>query len=334
MAKDSNMDYQQPEISVDVQVSDSDESLSSLSTAAGEASSYDLSDQSDQRDDFEDDDGDEEDDSIVYEAIPEIIKSSDISSFQDLGITKDRRSFKRKALRLNKIFVGEVGEGYDIAQIYLYIVDISTGGMRITCDMDLPMDYVFHMDLTLDTPEPLNTDIKVIWKKELFGGTKLMGIQFINLPDSSKKVILDFMEKHSEEGKRRAFRLDRVLPVEIEIEGKIEKFNSLTMDLSTVGMKISNPFPLPFDKLIKLKLMLDFEDSPVYLKARTAWQNETSYGQYVIGIEFTHLRPEDKGRINLYIDRAISGELDQKIVKELPADLFNFPVQKKNKSQI
>lgn len=267
---------------------------------------------------------------VDYEEMPAANKDG---SPEEKDITEERRHFRRKSLRLNKIFVGEVGEDYDVAQIYLYIVDISEGGMRITCDMDLPMDYVFHMNLNIDVPTPLDTDIKIVWKKELFGGTKLMGVQFVNPPESVKTAIAEFMEKHSAEGKRRAFRLERVLPVEIEIEGKTETFNTLTMDLSTVGMKISNPFPLPFDKPIRLKLMLDFDEAPVYLKARVAWQKETSYGQHIVGIEFTHLRGDDRGRINLYIDRAISGELDHKVVKELPADLFDFPIKKYKKNR-
>lgn len=245
-----------------------------------------------------------------------------------LGITTDRRRARRKAMKLNKIFVGEVGEDLDVAPLYLYIVDISDGGMRITCDMDMPMDYIFHMKLAIDTEDPLDTNIKIIWKKDLFGGTKIMGIQFIDPSEKTRNAIREFMDKHSEEGKRRAYRLDRVLPVELEIEDHTEKFNTLTMDLSTVGMRISNPFPLPYDKMIKLKVLLDFEDVPVHLKARVVWQKETSYDQHIIGIEFTDLRGEDKGRINLYIDRAISGELDRKIVKELPEELFDFPIKR------
>ena len=254
--------------------------------------------------------------------------SQDEMDQKNLGITKDRRQARRKALKLNKIFAGEVGEGLDVAPLYLYIVDISDGGMKITCDMDMPTDYLFHMKLAIDTEDPLDTDIKVIWKKDLFGGTKIMGVQFVNPPLKSVNAIKEFMEKHSEEGKRRAYRLDRVLPVELEIEDHTERFNTLTMDLSTVGMRISNPFPLPYDKKITLKLLLDFEETPVHLGAKVIWQRETSYDQHIIGIEFTDVHSEDKGRINLYIDRAISGELDKKIVKELPEELFDFPIKR------
>jgi hypothetical protein len=141
------------------------------------------------------------------------------------------------------------------------------------------------------------------------------------------------MERHSAEGKRRAYRLDRILPVEMEIEDRAEIFNTLTLDLSTVGMRISNPFPLPYDKKIRINLMLDFEDTPVHLDARLVWQKETTYSQYVAGIEFTELRADDRGRINLYIDRAISGELDRKIIKELPEEVFDFPLKRYNEEK-
>jgi len=246
-------------------------------------------------------------------------------------VTQERRRARRKALKLNKIFSGKVGEGLDIVPIYLYIVDISKGGMKITTDLDIPLDIVFHINLTIDVEDPLDTDVMGVWKKKMFGGTNMVGIKFVDPPEKTVKAIEDFMNIHSQEGKRRAYRLNRVLPVEMEIEGKTDKFHTLTLDLSAQGMRISNPFPLPFDKNINMKLMLDFEEAPIYLTAKVAWQKETSYEQYLAGIQFKEIRKDDEGRINNYIDRAISGELDQKIIKELPPEIFETTVKRRDR---
>ncbi|MCD4784268.1 MAG: PilZ domain-containing protein [Candidatus Eremiobacteraeota bacterium] len=238
-------------------------------------------------------------------------------------VTQERRKSVRKALKLNKIFSGLIGEGLDVVPIYFYIVDISKGGMKITTDLDLPVDCKFHINLTLDVEDPLDTDVRGVWKKKMFGGTNIIGIQFLNPPEKTVKSIDEFMSVHTQEGKRRSYRLNRVLPVEMEIEAKTDKFHTLTLDLSAQGMRISNPFPLPFDKKINMKIMLDFDETPIYLASRIAWQKETSYGQFLAGIQFIDIREEDQGRINIYIDKAISGELDQKIIKELPLEIFD-----------
>lgn len=250
-------------------------------------------------------------------------KESEGSGGSNGEVTQERRRANRKALKLNKIFSGQIGEGLDVVPIYLYIVDISKSGMKITTDLDIPIDCKFHINLTLDVGDPLDTDVRGVWKKKMFGGTNIIGIQFLDPSKKTVNSIKEFMDIHSPEGKRKSYRLNRILPVEMEIEGKIDKFHTLTLDLSAQGMRISNPFPLPFDKKIDMKLMLDFEETPIHLKAKVVWQKETSYEQYLAGIEFIEIREEEQGRVNRYIDRAISGELDQKIIKELPSEIFD-----------
>ncbi len=258
--------------------------------------------------------------------------SGDITEIKGEGSVpsgfKERRKYKRKSLKLNKIFAAKAGQGLDMVPLYIYIMDMSLGGMRITTDFNLPLDDPFHLEVRLDVPTPLETKAEVRWKKKLLGGTYMMGIKFLELSDKALQVIRDFMDRHSPDGKRKAFRLDRVLAVQMNVEGEREKFYTLTMDLSPQGMRITNPFPLPENKNMEIKLMLDFEDRPVNIKAQVRWQKKTSYDRYMIGMEFIEISDEDARRINRYIDRAIAGELEEKIYRELPEELFERPIKR------
>lgn len=244
------------------------------------------------------------------------------------GLVDERRQHKRKALKLNKVFAAKVGQGLDVMPLYIFIVDISLGGMKITTDFNLPEMDPFHMEMKLDEGEILDTDVEVRWKKKLIGGTYMMGVKFLDVPEHVREIIRNFMARHSAEGKRKTFRLDRVLAVEMDLEDKEEKFYTLTMDLSPQGMRLTNPFPLPEDKDINLKMMLDFEDRPVSMKAKVRWQKETSYDRYMIGLEFIDITENDSKRINRYIDRAISGEFEDMIYDELPTEVFDKPIKR------
>lgn len=241
----------------------------------------------------------------------------------------NRRTIRRKSLSCNKVFAGQVGEGEDILPFYAYIVDISEAGMRLTTDVYLPINDPFHMSLVLDDSSVLDTDVVVRWKREMLGGTCMVGIQFINIPAESLAVVKNFMERHLADGKRKSFRLNRVLEVEINIEGQKDQVKTLTMDLSTQGMKITNEYSLPEDKIINLRLSLEFETKPVNIRARVRWQKETTFGKHVIGLQFINMGGADALRINRYIDRVVSGEIDEhKIYKEVSADVFDKPMKR------
>ncbi len=241
----------------------------------------------------------------------------------------DRRSIRRKSLSCNKVFAGELGEGDDILPFYAYIVDISEAGMRLTTDVFLPVNDPFHINIILDDNSELDSDVVVRWKREMLGGTVMAGIQFINMPQKTQGVVRNFMSRHLADGKRKSFRLNRVLEVEINIEGQKDTVKTLTMDLSTQGMKITNEYALPEDKIINLRVHLEFEKKPVNIQARVRWQKETTFGKHVIGMQFINMGGADALRINRYIDRVVSGEIDgMKVYKEVPMDVFDNPIKR------
>ena len=86
----------------------------------------------------------------------------------------ERRQAHRQALKLNKIFSAEITRGGETVQCYLYIIDISEGGIRITSDYSFPTDGPVRVKFKFD--EPLEVNVKVVWSKTLEGGTNVYGM--------------------------------------------------------------------------------------------------------------------------------------------------------------
>jgi c-di-GMP-binding flagellar brake protein YcgR len=235
-------------------------------------------------------------------------------------ISEERRTAERRKLKLKKIFSAEIMLDGTPQMCYLYIFDISEGGMRIHTDFSFPENKVIPVKFYLD--EPLEIAVQVVWQKILVGGMHVIGIKYIDLDEESHARINRFMDKYSPEGKRKSYRLNRVLSVEMELSDRTEKFYALTLDISPQGMRITNDFPLPEGETVPFRLLLDVDRPPVELNARIAWQKETSFETFMIGMEFIGVTSEATMRINDYIDKAMSGELDRQVIKTQDMSIF------------
>lgn len=225
----------------------------------------------------------------------------------------ERRTEKRKAIQLNKIFSAEMHTQEEIHPFFLYVVDMSESGMRITTDQPFPETASIPLKIQLD--EPLEVTAQVVWQRTLVGGTNVIGMHFLVISPEDQEKVMKFMDKYSPEGRRRSFRLNRVLAVEMLMENVSQKFYPLTIDLSSKGMKLTNDFAIPEGIEIPFKILLDFDKPPIEVVGKVSWQKPTSFGTFMAGLEFIKISNEDDKRIDDFIDRAIAGTLDDQIVK-------------------
>ena len=96
---------------------------------------------------------------------------------QDSGVSSpERRSEKRRKSRVNKLVYAGVCLGEQETRDFLYLVDISTGGMRV----NLPRLYEVESRICLSMPtEPylghgspeLVAECRVAWNRSILGGT-------------------------------------------------------------------------------------------------------------------------------------------------------------------
>lgn len=222
----------------------------------------------------------------------------------------ERRQLARRKIKVKKIFAAEVTVDGASQHCFVHIHDLSEGGMRIHTDFNFPQEITVPLKLHLD--EQLEVHVKRIWAKELIGGMHVLGLRFEGISDEDTSRLKSFLERYSPENKRRAFRLERILVVEMVLGSTKQKFGVFTLDLSTTGMRINHEFPLPEDLDIPFRILLEYDKPPIDVTARVSWQKENAFGQYLIGMEFTNLDAYCRERIEVFIDSAISGQVGQR----------------------
>ena len=202
-----------------------------------------------------------------------------------LGVsqTENRRQQSRRKVKLQKIFAAEFAEPQS-GSCFLHIYDLSEQGMRVHTDHHFETDRLTHIKLFLDNP--IEVGVRSAWTKELFGGMYVTGLAFENLSQEAQIELANFMERYSPDSKRRSVRIQRILPVEIQLGSLVQKMSVFTLDISTTGMRINHDYPLPEDIDIPFSILIDLEQDPLEVVSRVSWQEENTLGQYVIGLQF------------------------------------------------
>ena len=105
----------------------------------------------------------------------------------------EKRVYPRKTLRSKVIFEDETGEGF----IYFYSTDVSIGGIFLESDVPLKLGTHVFLSFTLREGEPSVRVTGRVVRVERAESESLpvigMGVQFVDLPESAKRAIQDFI---------------------------------------------------------------------------------------------------------------------------------------------
>lgn len=235
----------------------------------------------------------------------------------DLDVpASDRRQLARRKIKVKKIFAAEFTRPDGVTRnCFVHIYDLHESGMRIHSDFSLEDGEIFPVRMSLD--EPLEVQVEVVWQKELIGGMYVLGLKFTDLSRDQSSQIGSFLDKYSPENRRRSYRLDRILVVEMILGSTRQKLGVFTLDLSASGMRITHEFPLPEEMEIPFRVLLEYDKDPIDVMARVQWQKENAFGQFLIGLEFTEIGSEARLRVEQFIDRAMAGELGNATITNL-----------------
>lgn len=228
----------------------------------------------------------------------------------------ERRRGERKISKLNKLLTGHVDLGEGDHMVYLYLVDLSEGGLRVNVDQNFPENQQFRMKLSLDSFGPelgqtgvLDLPVQVVWQKRLVGGMTVAGLKFMDPSEEIKESVKLIMDLFSVEGKRRRFRLNRVLGVGIGLEENTRWLYPLALDLSVGGMRIRTEENLTVGDELTLKIFLQFDLPVVNVSAKVVWKEEVQPNRFQIGLEFQSVTEEVARPIQEYIDRCLAEEM-------------------------
>lgn len=215
----------------------------------------------------------------------------------------ERRALARRKAPIKRIFAADILGENDVDHCLVHIHDLSEGGMRVHTEYNFPQGRTVSLRLHLD--EPLEVEVKRVWEKPLVGGMTVYGLQFDPLPESSLGQLRGFLDQHLRENRRKSFRLERILVVEMQVEGTTSRFGVFTLDLSSSGMRINHEEPLPEGKELDFRILLEPGHPPVAVKSEVSWQKENAFGHYLIGLRFTEISAEAEARIEHYIQHAL-----------------------------
>lgn len=215
----------------------------------------------------------------------------------------ERRALARRKAPIKRIFAADVLGAEAVEHCLVHIHDLSEGGMRVHTEYNFPAGQTVSLRLHLD--EPLDVEVKRVWEKPLVGGMNVYGLQFDTLNDSTLVQIRGFLDQHLRENRRKSFRLERILVVEMHVDGKSSRFGVFTLDLSSSGMRINHEEPLPEGCELDFRILLEPGQPPVAVKSEVSWQKENAFGHYLIGIRFTEVSEEAEERIESYIRTAM-----------------------------
>lgn len=173
--------------------------------------------------------------------------------------------------------------------------------MRIHTEYNFPADSSVSLRLHLE--ESIEVTVKRVWEKPLVGGMNVYGLQFDTLTELSRGKLKSFLDQSFQENRRKSYRLERILVVEMEIERETSRFGVFTLDMSSSGMRINHEEALPEDRELNFRILLEPGMDPVPVKSKVSWQKENAFGHFLIGLQFTEVSDEARDRIDNYIEQ-------------------------------
>lgn len=227
----------------------------------------------------------------------------------------ERRALTRRRAPIKRIYAADIlGDNVDHCLVHIH--DLSEGGMRVHTEYNFPPNESVSLRLHLE--EPIDVSVRQVWEKPLVGGMNVYGLQFHDLVEASRDKLRSFLDQSFQENRRKSFRLERILVVELEIDDQTSRFGVFTLDMSASGMRINHEEPLPEDKKLKFSILLEPGQEPVRVVSKVSWQKENAFGHYLIGLQFLELDDKSRDRIEDYIQSSV------KRTASMPGGLSSF----------
>jgi hypothetical protein len=233
----------------------------------------------------------------------------------------ERRSEARKKISLKRTFAAEVHlDG--IQRCYLYIVDISSGGLKVMTDLVFPKQKAFMIRLLLNVP--VDFPVEVVWHKQMVGYMNIFGLKFVEMTDAAYNAIGSFVDKYSIDMSKKISRVDKMLSVQTLRDGEWKNFYAYVMNVNPQGMEFTTDEILPLNDNFPLRCFFEHGQPPIELTVKILFQKEISMGRLKGWMEFTETEEANKLRLSEFLERQIQGEIPQKIMAPLEDFSLDF----------
>ncbi len=225
---------------------------------------------------------------------------------QDAWNYSERRSDERRKVTLKRTFSSEI-RGDSVESCYIYIVDMSTGGMMVMTDFPLPEKDSFTIKILLE--DPMEFTVRQVWRKGIMGYMNATGLQFTDTTEVTACNARAFIDRFSLDTSKKNVRLNKMMPSQIRKDDEWVNFYLYVMNLGLQGFEFTTDFALPIDQQFTLRIFLEPRKNPFETEARVLFHKEISMERKKGWLEFLSLSDQNRLRIKEHIARLIQGDL-------------------------
>ena len=216
----------------------------------------------------------------------------------------DRRTYKRKTLWANKLMRATL-EGSDgqVEDVYLYLVDVSDGGMRINLDRSLEQGSEITLRFKLGT-RSFSAHLRPVWQRCLPGDTWVVGLAFRDDERTNVESARQLTDYFSPQGRRQRFKLTETLVVSMQRDDAEVWYSLTTLDLSLTGLKARWDGELADNEIVQVKIFLRNYKN-VVLRAQAMWQKKVGDERWEVGLRFLDPGESELQSLQDYIDESV-----------------------------
>lgn len=216
--------------------------------------------------------------------------------------SEEHRVHERRGLRVHRLIRASVERNAETSELYLYLVDISEGGIRINADNPFDLDQAFRLTFTLQYLE-FDVTVRPVWQKSLAGGTWTCGLAYHEPTPEQLDQVRQMVESFTAKGRRERFRLKALVSVALRADDE-NWFNILLVDISPKGLRGMWDEPLDAEKLLDVRVIPP-DLTEVEARARVVWQKEIGPGRHEFGLQFVEIEDQAAADIQSFIDRSV-----------------------------
>jgi len=210
-------------------------------------------------------------------------------------------------------FVVEGLQGHMTFASEVEILNMSLSGVALRTDRRLVIGSEYQLRLEGAGGNGLNVKGVVVWcalesrRKDTRGDDILIysaGLRFAGVINDALSALLEFLDRHKVHPEQRTGGTR----FEIEATGRalLDVPHPFRVKvLSLTGMLAQATASLDLDHVLPMELSLD-EGDPLRFDGRVAYCTEVDLDQgtqYEIGVEFVHMPPDDRARLEAYVER-------------------------------
>ncbi|MDQ7823410.1 MAG: PilZ domain-containing protein [Candidatus Eremiobacteraeota bacterium] len=244
------------------------------------------------------------------------------STGQELWNYEERRTEARKKISLKKTFPAEILID-DPQKCYLYIVDISRGGMKVMTELAFPDHRAFILRLYLDE-EAVEFAVEKVWHRQVVGYMNAMGLKFIALSQKALNIIENFVAKYSIDTSKRIIKPNKMINLQIMRHDEWVPFYAYLLTLGPQGFEFTSDYEFPEGEEFPLRFFIAQGQPPIEVSAKILFIKEITLGRKKGWMEFVEITEQNRLRLLEHLDKTLQGELPSNIMAPIEGYVIDF----------